>query len=55
MTYKQIEASREARLWLTQVVIPMFGVAMMVPEVRNAVGEKLRDAKKAIETQFNKK
>ena len=55
MTYKQIEASREARLWLTQVVIPAAGIVLMVPEARKAVVDKLKAAKKAIETQFSKK
>ena len=54
MTYKQIEASREARLWLSQIVLPVITVIMMVPETRKAVIEKLRDAKEAIETQFAK-
>lgn len=34
MTNRQIDASRETRLWLTQVVIPIVGVVMMVPEAR---------------------
>ena len=25
MTFKQIEASREARLWITQIVVPKSG------------------------------
>ena len=43
MTYKQIEASREVRLWLTQVLIPAFGVAMMIPEARAAVVAKAKE------------
>ena len=42
MTYKQIEASREARLWIGQVIIPaitVVGAAMTVPDVRKAVTE----------------
>ena len=34
MTYKQIEASREARLWISQVIIPaetIVGTALAVP------------------------
>jgi hypothetical protein len=49
MTYKQIEASREARLWITQVIVPTVAVAtavvMGVPSIREAVSEK---AKKTI-------
>lgn len=48
MTYKQIEASREVRLWITQVVIPMFGVAMMIPEAREAVVAKAKEVKNKI-------
>ena len=48
MTYKQIEASREVRLWITQVIIPAFGVAMMIPEAREAVVAKARDVKDKI-------
>lgn len=54
MTYKQIEASREARLWLTQVALPIVGIVMMVPDARNAVVTKLKEAKEAIETKFKK-
>ena len=54
MTYKQIEASREARLWLTQVVVPIFGAIMLVPEARQAVVAKVKQAKKNIETAFKK-
>ena len=55
MTYKQIEASRETRLWLSQIVLPIVGVVMMVPEAREAVVAKVKEAKKNIETTFKKK
>ena len=54
MTYKQIEASREARLWITQVALPIVGVVMLVPDARKAVMTKLKEAKKAVETKFKK-
>lgn len=54
MTYKQIEFSREARLWLTQVVLPVAGIAMMVPEARQAVVAKVKQTKKNIENKFKK-
>ena len=54
MTYKQIETSREARLWLTQVVVPIFGVIMLVPEARKAVVDKLKTAKRNVENTFKK-
>lgn len=57
MTYKQIEASREARLWIGQVIIPaitVVGAAMTVPEVRKAVTEKANIVKTAIKKKFKK-
>lgn len=54
MTYKQIEASREARLWLGQIVLPIIGVVMMVPEAREAVVTKIKNVKRNIETTFKK-
>ena len=57
MTYKQIEASREARLWIGQVIIPaitVVGAAMTVPEVRKTVVEKANNLKTAIKKKFKK-
>ena len=57
MTYKQIEASREARLWIGQVIIPaitVVGAVMTVPEVRKAVTEKANNLKTAIKKKFKK-
>lgn len=45
MTWKQIEASREARLWVTQVIVPLIGIAAMVPEVREAAVAKYKEIK----------
>lgn len=49
MTYKQIEASREARLWITQVIVPALGMAtaltVTVPEFREAVVAKAKEVK----------
>lgn len=45
MTRKQIDAGREVRLWITQVIIPAFGIAMMIPEAREAVVEKAKEFK----------
>lgn len=57
MTYKQIEASREVRLWIGQVIVPTIGVvavAMSNPEVRRAVGKKADDVKQFVKTKFKK-
>lgn len=55
MTQRQIDSSREARLWLSQIVLPIVGVVMMVPEARQAVVDKVKSAKRNIETTFGKK
>lgn len=58
MTYKQIEASREARLWITQVIVPALGMATalvtMVPEVREAAVAKATEIKDRIKYKIRK-
>lgn len=54
MKYKHIEASREARLWLGQIIVPLFiGGATLwtIPEVRNNVTDRARQAHHAV-TKF---
>ena len=51
MTRKQIDAAREARLWIGQIVIPAIGLAVTafgVPAVRNAVAAKVENIKESI-------
>ncbi len=51
MTYKQIDAAREARLWIGQIVVPAIGLAtttLAIPEVRQAVAAKANDMKNSI-------
>lgn len=58
MTYKQIEASREVRLWIGQVILPAIGcvVALMAnPNVRDFVISKYEDAKFKVQQKFKKK
>lgn len=45
MTYKQIEASREVRLWIGQVIVPALAFSMAFPEVRQAAARKAKDIK----------
>lgn len=58
MTYKQIEASREARLWITQVIVPALGMATAlvatVPEFRAAVVDKAKGVKDRIKYKIRK-
>ena len=45
MSYKNIERSREARLWISQVIIPVGGIALVTfanPNVRQLAKEKAR-------------
>ena len=48
MTHKQIEASREVRLWVTQVIVPLIGIGAMIPEVRQAAVAKVKEVKDTI-------
>ena len=48
MTYKQIEASREARLWLGQILVPAVTLAvstLAIPGVKDALAKKVDDVK----------
>lgn len=54
MTYKQIEASREARLWIGQIIVPaatVVGSALAIPEVRQAVAAKAKEVKETIKNK----
>ena len=57
MTRKQIEASREARLWFVQVVMPIAGVVALCmgnPEIKaKALGYANKTIDK-VKTFFNK-
>jgi hypothetical protein len=51
MKTKTILASREARLWVTNIIVPsvMLGASILaVPGVKEAVGEKIADLKEKI-------
>lgn len=57
MTYKQIEASREVRLWIGQIVVPAITLAattLAIPEVRQAVAAKAKAVKTSIENNMRK-
>lgn len=57
MTYKQIEASREMRLWIGQVIVPaitLAATALAIPEVREAIKVKAESIKHNIESKFKK-
>lgn len=57
MKYKHIEAAREARLWIGQIIVPTIAVVgsmLAIPEVRGVVAEKARQIKWKIESTKNK-
>lgn len=45
MNYRQIETSREVRLWITQVIVPAVGMAVgtviLVPETKDLVAKTI--------------
>lgn len=58
MTWKQIEASREIRLWVGQILVPAATLAattLTIPEVREAVAEKAKSVKMSIESKMKKR
>lgn len=58
MTRKQIDQSRELRLWIGQVFIPagMLAVAVMSnPEIRYAICDKVENVKWKVKHKFAKK
>ena len=52
MSRRQIESSRETRLWITQVLLPVVGIVMLVPEARNAVVAKVKEVKDKIKSKI---
>lgn len=57
MTYKQIEASREVRLWIKEVIVPVAGFAtslMLFPETREPILQAGRNVKEKIKHKFKK-
>lgn len=58
MTYKEIDASRNIRLWITQVGLPLATLTattlVALPETRHAIGEKIGQISKSIKRSFKK-
>jgi hypothetical protein len=56
MSYRQIETSREIRLWIGQVFVPAVAVGIAVmsnPNTRNWVIEKKERMVSAVKSKFN--
>ena len=62
MNQKHIDAAREARLWIGQIVVPtmtLVATVVGIPEVRQAIAAKANEVrnsinKKSIERKFKK-
>lgn len=57
MTYKQIEAARETRLWIGQIIVPVvttIGAIMMIPEAREQAVATVSNWRDKIKTKFKK-
>ena len=54
MKQKHIDASREARLWLRDIIIPAFVGVMMIPEAREACKAKAEITKQKVKNFFKK-
>lgn len=58
MTWKQLEASRERRLWLTQVIMPtvgfIFAVGLARPDLVENAKVKAKECADKIRTKFKK-
>lgn len=53
MKYKHIEASRELRLWIVQVIVPTAVFMAAVPQARQWVGDKIEQGKGKIKEKLN--
>lgn len=48
MKHKHIEAAREVRLWIRDIIVPVASVAtttLLIPEVRDAIAAKAKRVK----------
>ena len=55
MKRKHIDAMREVRLWIGQVVVPATALVMAVsPEMRQGAAEKLKQTKEKISGKFKR-
>ena len=57
MTYRQIETSREIRLWIKEIIVPsvIVGAGLLsIPEVRKPLVKKYGEVKESIKKKFKK-
>lgn len=57
MTYKQIEAAHELRMWIKEVIVPVTAAGLVlgsVPEVRDTVKTGYEKAKETLKKKFKR-
>ena len=56
MKRKHIEASREARLWIGQVIVPVGGIVigLLTTEAKYRIALKFKNFKESIKRKFKK-
>lgn len=58
MTYKQIEACREMRLWIGQVIVPAAAAAIAIasnPNTRDYISKKYNNVKSRMRSLYYQK
>lgn len=58
MTNRQIETSREIRLWIRDIIVPSIGVGATVlwlhPEIKDNIKSKIDEVKSKIKSKIKK-
>ena len=58
MTNRQIETSREIRLWIRDIIVPSIGVGATVlwlhPEIKDNIKTKIDEVKSKFKSKFKK-
>lgn len=54
MKRKTVDTMREIRLWTVQVIVPLFGITMAIPELRDPVIDKYKSVKEKVEQKLKK-
>lgn len=57
MKQKHIDASREVRLWLRDLIVPtvvIVAAVMSKPEIRESASNKIKNVKSSIKNKFKK-
>ena len=58
MTNRQIETSREIRLWIRDIIVPSIGVGATVlwlhPEIKDNIKSKIDEIKNKFKSKFKK-